>query len=267
MKRPIENNSSPGQAVYEPFSGSGTTIIAAEITGRSCHAMELLPQYVDVAVERWQAFTGETARLEAGGRTFAAVAAKRRPAKKMGRRSHRPDAARRRQVEAMAAYGILADDISRVVGVDPKTLRKYYRDELDLGETKANAQVAGFLFNSAKSGNVTAQIFWLKTRARWRQTPTELRHSGVIGHKDMCEYSDEELMAIIREGAAELGPTRVLPMKNVSDTEAQVSSVNYTILWCVSSRRGADHASHIGEAARRAARHRSRDHPRRRQRR
>jgi DNA modification methylase len=80
MKRPIENNSSPGQAVYEPFSGSGTTIIAAEITGRSCHAIELLPQYVDVAVERWQAFTGETARLEAGKRTFAAVAAKRRPA-------------------------------------------------------------------------------------------------------------------------------------------------------------------------------------------
>jgi DNA modification methylase len=82
MKRPIENNSSPGQAVYEPFSGSGTTIIAAEITGRSCHAIELLPQYVDVAVTRWQAFTGETARLEAGGRTFAAVAAKRQQAKK-----------------------------------------------------------------------------------------------------------------------------------------------------------------------------------------
>jgi DNA modification methylase len=79
MKRPIENNSSPGQAVYEPFSGSGTTIIAAEITGRSCHAIELMPQYVDVAVERWQAFTGETAKLEPDGRTFAEVSAERRP--------------------------------------------------------------------------------------------------------------------------------------------------------------------------------------------
>src|SRR4051812_47274497 len=59
MKRPIENNSSPGQAVYEPFSGSGTTIIAAEMTGRCAHAIELDPAYVDVAVERWQAFTGE----------------------------------------------------------------------------------------------------------------------------------------------------------------------------------------------------------------
>jgi DNA modification methylase len=80
MKRPIENNSSPGQAIYEPFSGSGTTIIAAEITGRSCHAIELMGQYVDVAVERWQSFTGGSGRLEADGRTFAAIAAERRPA-------------------------------------------------------------------------------------------------------------------------------------------------------------------------------------------
>jgi DNA modification methylase len=78
MKRPIENNSSVGQAVYEPFCGSGTTIIAAEITGRTCHAIELMPQYVDVAVERWQALTGETAKLEEGGRTFAEIAGERR---------------------------------------------------------------------------------------------------------------------------------------------------------------------------------------------
>ncbi len=70
MKRQIENNSSPGQAVYEPFSGSGTTIIAAEMTGRACHAIELSPQYVDVAVRRWQAFTGKTATLESTGEPF-----------------------------------------------------------------------------------------------------------------------------------------------------------------------------------------------------
>ena len=70
MKRPIENNSSPGQAVYEPFCGSGTTIIAAEMTGRSCHAIELNPAYVDVAIRRWQAFTGEQAVLGADGRSF-----------------------------------------------------------------------------------------------------------------------------------------------------------------------------------------------------
>jgi hypothetical protein len=135
----------------------------------------------------------------------------------MGRRAHVPDPAQRRQVEAMAAYGIPETDIARVLNIDPKTLRKHYREELDLGETKANAQVAGFLFNAAKNGNVTAQIFWLKTRARWRETPTELRHSGSIGRKDLCEYSDEELMAIIREEAAQLG---MVPMKTISPDEA-----------------------------------------------
>jgi DNA modification methylase len=77
MKRPIENNSSPGQAVFDPFSGSGTTIIAAEMTGRACHAIEIDPAYVDVAITRWQDFTGEQATLEADGRTFATVAAER----------------------------------------------------------------------------------------------------------------------------------------------------------------------------------------------
>jgi len=72
MKRPIENNSSPGQAVYEPFSGSGTTIIAGEMTGRCVYAIELNPAYVDMAVIRWQNFTGQTATLEATGQPFGA---------------------------------------------------------------------------------------------------------------------------------------------------------------------------------------------------
>jgi DNA modification methylase len=77
MRRPITNNSAPGQAVYEPFSGSGTTIIAAEQTGRVCYAIELDPSYVDVAVMRWQDFTGKTATLDSDGRTFDAVKAAR----------------------------------------------------------------------------------------------------------------------------------------------------------------------------------------------
>lgn len=78
IKRPIENNSSPGQAVYEPFSGSGTTIIAGEMTGRAIHAIELNPAYVDVAVKRWQEFTGQEAVHE-DGRKFNDCAV-RRPA-------------------------------------------------------------------------------------------------------------------------------------------------------------------------------------------
>jgi len=77
MRRPMLNNSSPGQAVYEPFSGSGSSIIAAETCGRHCHAVELDAAYVDVAVERWQAFTGQTATLEGDGRTFAELTPER----------------------------------------------------------------------------------------------------------------------------------------------------------------------------------------------
>lgn len=77
MKRPIENNSSPGQAVYEPFSGSGTTIIAGEMTGRHVYAIELSPAYVDVAVKRWQDFTGQEAVHAETGQTFAKMSGDR----------------------------------------------------------------------------------------------------------------------------------------------------------------------------------------------
>ena len=74
MRRPILNNSSPGQAVYEPFMGSGTTLIAAETTGRVCLGIELDPAYVDVAVKRWQRFTGQQAVLDGAGESFADLA-------------------------------------------------------------------------------------------------------------------------------------------------------------------------------------------------
>jgi len=80
MRRPILNNSNRGQTIYEPFCGSGTTLIAAQSTGRACYAMELDPGYLDVAVLRWQAFAGDAAVLDGDGRTFDAVAAARKDA-------------------------------------------------------------------------------------------------------------------------------------------------------------------------------------------
>lgn len=70
---PIENHTKPGMVVYEPFSGSGSQIIAAEKLGRKCYAMELSPQYVDLTVQRWQEFTGKTATLESTGEAFLPV--------------------------------------------------------------------------------------------------------------------------------------------------------------------------------------------------
>ncbi len=70
MRRPITNNSRPGQAIYDPFLGSGTSLIAAEMTGRVCYGIELNPAYADVVVRRWQDFTGRTARHQASGQLF-----------------------------------------------------------------------------------------------------------------------------------------------------------------------------------------------------
>lgn len=77
MKRPMENNSKPGDAVYDPFAGSATTIIAGEQIGRRVFSCELNPAYVDVGVRRWQAVTGREAILAETGETFAEVAAQR----------------------------------------------------------------------------------------------------------------------------------------------------------------------------------------------
>jgi len=73
MRRPTLNNTSPGDAVYEPFLGSGTTLIAAETCGRSCLAIELSPIYVDVAIRRWQAFTSKAAVRESDGAAFKQI--------------------------------------------------------------------------------------------------------------------------------------------------------------------------------------------------
>jgi len=91
----------------------------------------------------------------------------------MGRRAHRPDGTSRRQVEAMAGYGIPEADIACVLEIDAKTLRKHYRGELDKGHIKSTAKVAENLYRKATGEGreaVTAAIFWLKTRAGWKET-------------------------------------------------------------------------------------------------
>lgn len=77
MRRPMVNNSERGDAVYEPFAGSGTTLIAAESIERRCFAMEIDQRYCDVIIERWQSFTGSKAQLETDGRSFEDVRTER----------------------------------------------------------------------------------------------------------------------------------------------------------------------------------------------
>jgi hypothetical protein len=94
----------------------------------------------------------------------------------MGRKPHTPDPVQRRHVEAMAGYGVPERDIAGIVGIDAKTLRRHYRDELKHGHTKANAKVAESLFRKATGEgpqSVTAAIFWMKTRAGWKETSVQ----------------------------------------------------------------------------------------------
>jgi len=91
----------------------------------------------------------------------------------MARKPFVADEALREKVRYLAGVGVSQDDIARIIGCAPKTLRKRFRDELDRGIAEANAMVCGYLFAAAKAGNIAAIIFWLKTRAHWRERPRE----------------------------------------------------------------------------------------------
>jgi DNA modification methylase len=80
MRRPILNHTERGAVVYDPFLGSGTTLVAAEDTGRICYGLEIQAAYVDVVVLRWQNLTGRAAVLDGDGRTFDEMRAERVPA-------------------------------------------------------------------------------------------------------------------------------------------------------------------------------------------
>jgi DNA-binding XRE family transcriptional regulator len=88
--------------------------------------------------------------------------------RKSGHPPHEPTKATRDTVQMHTMVGTTQADIARIIGIDEKTLRKYYRNELDLAKARANATIGGALFNKAKAGDTTAMIFWMKTQAGWK---------------------------------------------------------------------------------------------------
>ena len=125
----------------------------------------------------------------------------------MGRRAHTPDPVSRRQVEAMSAYGVPEADIATVIGIDPKTLRRHYRQELDTGHIKANSKVAENLFRKATGDGreaVIAAIFWLKTRAGWKERiVNEVSVDSVDPIKKLMQRIDERGRSILDRGGTE----------------------------------------------------------------
>lgn len=98
-----------------------------------------------------------------------------------GSRLFVPSDEQRRMVKVMSGFGIPQPDIAGQIGIDAKTLRKHFREELDRGMTEANMRVAQSLFNMATTGgNVAAAIFWMKARAGWREKH-EVAHTGADG--------------------------------------------------------------------------------------
>jgi hypothetical protein len=107
-----------------------------------------------------------------------------------------PDPYLARQVEAMAGYGISAEDIATALGIQRWVLERDYRKELDGAAIKANAKVAESLFRKATGEGreaVTAAIFWLKTRAGWQETSAHELRQG----RPLSELTDAELEARI----------------------------------------------------------------------
>lgn len=96
--------------------------------------------------------------------------------------AYRPNDDDRNTVRTMAAGGIPQERIARCIGggITDKTLRKHFRKELDTSLDTANAVAVSNLFQRVQAGNMTAIIFWLKTRAGWRETDRH-EHSGIDG--------------------------------------------------------------------------------------
>jgi len=97
-----------------------------------------------------------------------------------GRPPHKPSKESREQVKRLSTRLKISAD----------TLVKYYQDELDEGRIDANSAIAGTLFNQAKKGNTAAAIFWLKTRARWKETQVN-EVTGSNGSDIRITWADE----------------------------------------------------------------------------
>ena len=103
---------------------------------------------------------------------------------------HKPTEKDRETVKRLSALGVPHEDIATRLKISADTLVKHYKDELDEGRIDANAAIAGTLFNQAKRGNTAAAIFWLKTRARWKETQVN-EVSGLDGKDIRIAWADE----------------------------------------------------------------------------
>lgn len=123
----------------------------------------------------------------------------------MPRAQHSPTNESRQLVQLHCTIGTPQAVVADILGIDAKTLRKHYREELDQSTAKANATIGGALFNKARGGDTAAMIFWMKTRAGWREK-TDVNHTSDDGSMtpklDLSGLSDAALAEIVAAGDA-----------------------------------------------------------------
>ena len=114
---------------------------------------------------------------------------------------HEPTEATKAEVKALASMGIRHEDIAEYIGIDKKTLYKYYREILTKSKVTASHKVAQALFRQATEQNsTTAAIFWLKCHAGWKDTHSiDVTTNGESINKqtlDVSKLSDEQLRSL-----------------------------------------------------------------------
>lgn len=115
--------------------------------------------------------------------------------KKRTKPPHEPSERTRNMVSAHAIVGTPQEIIADLLGVDPKTLRKYYRTELTTSAAKATAKIAQSLYQKALAGDISAMIFWMKTKGRWA-TVKEVDVKSSDGSMSPVDTSSAVLEAI-----------------------------------------------------------------------
>ncbi len=122
--------------------------------------------------------------------------------KPTGRPGYKPTEDDRKTVSLMCAVGIPHESIALCIGdsgIDDKTMRKYFAEELKTAKIKANAKIGGSIFNAAMSGNMTAATLWARTQMGWTDKQV-IEHTGTI----------ERIERVFIEGPAHDGPLKMI---------------------------------------------------------
>ena len=143
------------------------------------------------------------------------VKPKKKPGRPFGSKAvnkFEPTEQQRHLVVMMSTNGVKQPEQARALNCGEKTLAKYFKEELSLGKMRATAHVSGALYKNAIEGNVSAQIFWLKSQGGWREAD-RLEITGANGKDLLTETEREQRLASILVNLQTKKPIDITPVK------------------------------------------------------